>query len=141
MEYQEILDLLIKTVLMPIIPLLGAYLIKFIENQTKKLKEETKKIEEQTNNEIVNNSLDRVESLIISSVTAIQQSFVDTLKKEGNFTEERQVEAFNMAKNRVLTLLKDEYIDIIQKVYGDYVSYVEIKIEQIVSESKEDKKK
>ena len=134
MDYQEILDLLIKTVLVPIIPLFSAYLVLYIKKQIKKL-------EEQIDNEIITNSLVRVESLIISSVTAIQQSYVDTLKKEGNFTEERQTKAFNMAKNRILTLLKDEYIDIIQKVYGDYVSYVEIKIEQIVSESKDNKDK
>ena len=129
MDYQQILDLIIKLILVPIIPLVGTYLTLFIRKQINKIKL-------QTDIEQLKYYLDNAEKLIIASVAAIQQTYVDKLKEEGSFTADRHDVALNLAKNRINLLMREEGIKAIEQVYGDYLNYIETKIEQIISEKK-----
>lgn len=136
MDYQQLLDLIVKFVLVPIIPLLGIYLTVFIQEQIDKIKIQADGIKLQTEIIQIDYYLDKAEKLIVASVSAVQQTFVDELKKEDSFTRERQSEAFNLAKQRILMLLKDEGIQAIEEVYGDYLNYIENRIENIIEENK-----
>lgn len=132
MDYQQVLDLTVKFILVPIIPLLGVYLTLYIQRQIDKIKLQTEITQ-------VDHYLDKAEKLIIASVAAIQQTYVDELKKDNAFTKEHQKEAFNLAKQRILMLLKDEGVKAIEDVYGDYLNYIENRIESIIKENKKEK--
>ena len=134
MDYQQVLDLTVKFILVPIIPLLGVYLTLYIQRQIDKIKLQTEIAQ-------VDNYLDKAEKLIIASVAAIQQTYVDELKKDNAFTKEHQKQAFQLAKQRILMLLKDEGIKAIEEVYGDYLNYIETRIENIIYDDKKDDKK
>lgn len=136
MDYQQVLDLIIKFILVPIIPLLGIYITLFIQKQIGKIKLQADNIELQTEIIQMDFYLDIAEKLIITSVSAIQQIFVDELKKGDIFTEEKQKQAFNLAKQRILMLLKDEGIKALNAVYGDYINYIETRIENLIKEKK-----
>ena len=133
MDYQQIIDLVVKSILIPIIPLVGIYFTLFIQKQINKIRLQTE-IEE------LHYYLDLAENLIISSVAAIQQTYVDKLKQEGFFTIECQKEAFDLAKNRINLLMKEEGVKAIEKAHGDYLNYIETKIEQIINEKKTERK-
>jgi len=58
------------------------------------------------------------------------------LKKQGGFTKEKQIEAFNMSKQKALEILGDTAIKALNEIYGDLDSWLNTKIEQVVFESK-----
>ena len=127
--YKELLDQIIIAVLIPVIPLLGYYLKLWVSQQIETLREKQ-------NIDRVNFYLDRVESLIYEVVRTVSQTYVEDLKASGSFTVEAQREALNKAKNMVLELTKEEGQLIIEELYGDFNSYIEIQIERIVNELK-----
>lgn len=58
------------------------------------------------------------------------QTFVDSLKAEGKFTKEKQLEAFQKAKDKALEILGDTVVKALNEVYGDFDAWIETKIEQ-----------
>ena len=129
MDYQVLLDNLVKFVILPIIPLLGVYGTLYLQKQIDKIKM-------QTNSERVSHYIDKAERLIVASVSATQQVFVDNLKKEGLFTPERQREAFVQAKSRVMVLLHEESVKAIEDIYGDYNAWIDMKLEEVINARK-----
>lgn len=117
----------------PIICLLitagGAYLVAL-------LKRETSKIEEQIDNETAAKYIEMANDAISASVLYVSQVYVETLKKQNAFTKEAQIEAFNMAKERVLDILSDTCINALNEIYGDLDKYMQAKIEEVIYESK-----
>lgn len=117
----------------PIICLLitagGAYLVAL-------LKRETSKIEEQIDNETAAKYIEMANDAISASVLYVSQVYVETLKKQNAFTKEAQIEAFNMAKERVLDILSDTCVNALNEIYGDLDKYMQAKIEEVIYESK-----
>jgi hypothetical protein len=73
---------------------------------------------------------------VVQAVTCTAQTFVDTLKAEGAFTKEKQLEAFNIAKNKVLEILGDTAVEALGEIYGDFDVWIYTKIEQVCREIK-----
>ena len=117
----------------PIICLLitagGAYLVAL-------LKRETVKIEQQVNNETAAKYIDMANDAISASVLYVSQVFVEAWKKAGTFDKEKQIEAFNMAKDRVLDILSDSCVMALTELYGDIDKFIEAHIEAIIYETK-----
>lgn len=107
----------------------GAYLVAL-------LKRETIKLEEQVNNETVSKYIDMANDAVASAVLFVSQTYVETLKKAGGFTKEKQIEAFNMAKERVLEILSETTISALNEVYGDLDKWLQAKIEEVVNINK-----
>lgn len=107
----------------------GAYLVAL-------LKRETIKLEEQVNNETVSKYIDMANDAVASAVLFVSQTYVETLKKTGGFTKEKQIEAFNMAKKRVLEILSETTINALNEVYGDLDKWLQAKIEEVVNINK-----
>ncbi len=128
--YKELLDQIIVAILIPAIPLAGYYLQLWIKKQIAAL-EEWQRIDR------VNFYLDRVEKLIYEVVTAVSQTYVNELKSSGKFSTEAHREAFSMAREKILALTQTEGRSIIEDIYGDYEAYIALKIEEVVSNLKE----
>ena len=64
------------------------------------------------------------------------QTFADSLKAEGKFTKEKQLEAFEKSKNKTLEILGDTTVAALREIYGDFDAWLETKIEQVCRETK-----
>lgn len=116
----------ILTACVPILCLLitagGAYLVAL-------MRRETAQIEKEIGNETVSKYMDM-------AVAYTAQTFVDALKAEGKFTKEKQLEAFQKAKDKALEILGDTVVNVLNEVYGDFDAWIETKIEQACREDK-----
>lgn len=74
--------------------------------------------------------------IIMSSVQTITQTYVDSLKREGAFTEEAQKEAFNKCLTLVKSQLTPELITYIQENFGDMETYLKTQIESMIQSLK-----
>lgn len=128
-QIQEIFSTILKTVLIPILPLLTTYIIYWLKIKVNELKE-------RINNEKFNKYLDILHELISSNVIMVNQTLVDALKKEGMFTKEDQIEAFNIVKTNVLNSLKTEAVVILKSVIEDLDTYINTEIEAAVRANK-----
>lgn len=112
-----------------VIPVLGVYLVALIKNKTKE-------ITSRTNNNTLNQYLYLASDTIQTAVTSISQTYVDALKKSGQWNAEAQKEAFEKAKTLVLLQLSDATKKAISQAYGDLESYVDNSIEKYVNQTK-----
>ena len=111
------------------VPVLTTYLCKFLYT---KWTEGKAKIE----NEKIATTLDNVVTMVLDVVSSVNQTFVDELKKKGEFTEEAAQEAFNKSKEIALMMLSEDAAEIVATVYGDVDVYLDTLIEATVKQLK-----
>lgn len=100
------------------------------------LRRETVKIEKEIDNETASKYMNMACEAVTQAVTYTAQTFVDTLKSSGGFTKEKQLEAFEKAKNKTLEILGDTTVAALREIYGDFDAWLETKIEQVCRETK-----
>lgn len=128
-KQQFLLELLSQIVTVCVIPLLGvltAYLVTFIKKKSAALQEETK-------SELTKKYLEILTETICSCVSATNQTYVDELKKNGDFSAASAEEAFNKTKEAVLAILSDEAKQFLTSAFGDLNELINSKIEEQVS--------
>ena len=128
----EIMDLIAQIFEVCIIPLMGiltAFFVKWINIKTEELKEETKNVKTEKYLNMLNNT-------ITNCVIATTQTYVDTLKAQGSFDLEAQKTAFTMTYESVVKLLTDEATEYLNEAVGDLNLYITQKIEAEVSLNK-----
>lgn len=113
-----------------IIAALAGYLITYINKKKKAL-------EAEINNESAKAYLDMVEKTIVDCVNATNQTFVETLKKEGNFTKEAQKEAFSRTLNNIMKILSKDCLEYLATITTDVNAYIYNKIEAEVNFQKQ----
>lgn len=116
-----------------VIPILGAlalFAVKWINLKAEQLKMKT-------HNEIEQKYIDMLADTITQCVTATNQTYVETLKKEGRFDAEAQKEAFRMTYEAVIAILNEEAKKYITEAVGDFNTYLTEQIEATVNFSKE----
>lgn len=129
MSCQTIINNILSGLLIPILPALAALIIAFL----KKKKEE---LENHINNETVNKYIDLADNIIETAVVSVNQTFTDALKKSGTFDTAAAAEAFEKAKQIVLSSLGDAAKGVLQDVYGDLNNYITARIEYYVKKNK-----
>uniref|UniRef100_UPI003FED8878 hypothetical protein n=1 Tax=Candidatus Fimenecus sp. TaxID=3022888 RepID=UPI003FED8878 len=107
----------------------GAYLVAL-------LRRETRQIQQELDNEVASKYMDMAVDAVTQAVTYTAQTFVDTLKAEGAFTKEKQIEAFTKAKDKTLEILGNTAIAALGEIYGDFDAWLSTKIEQVCREIK-----
>lgn len=107
----------------------GAYLVAL-------LKKRTAQIEKELDNADVSKYINMASDAVAQAVAFTAQTFVDTLKAEGAFTKEKQLEAFNTAKRKTLEILGTTAVAALGKIYGDFDEWLDTKIEQVCREIK-----
>ena len=73
---------------------------------------------------------------IASCVMATNQTYVETLKQKGEFTQEAQKEAFTRTYENVLCILSDECKVYLETSFGDLQTYITNRIEAEVKANK-----
>ena len=120
---------IIEVCLIPLLGVLVTYLVKYINTNSEEL-------EANTDNELAKQYISLLSSTLTNCVIATNQTYVETLKKQGKFDAEAQKEAFNMTLNAVKALLTDEAKQYLSEIYGDLNTYITNQIEATVNQNK-----
>ena len=124
----EILMVLLKLVIMIVVPVATSVLTYLFKKYVEELI--NKNVQGETA-EALKRGLD----IITDSVNYVQQTYVDTLKKEDKFSAEAQAEALEAAKNRAIELLNTDIQSAIESSYGNLDTYVTTIIESIIAKN------
>lgn len=100
------------------------------------LRRETAKIQQQIDNETASKYMDMAADAVEQAVTFTAQTFVDALKSSGGFTKEKQLEAFQKSRDKVLEILGDTAVAALNEIYGDFDTWIDTKIEQVCRDLK-----
>ena len=114
----NILSVLLTAVILPLISISGTQLIKFINSKIK-------------NNELAK-QLSTATTIVTNAVRVVFQTYVDALKKNGNFDKEAQAEALTRAKNIALSQITEDTKKYIEDNYGDFNNWLTIQIEETI---------
>lgn len=122
---QDVLYLIITGIL----PLLITYGILFLKV---KIKEQEKKLE---NDQLVK-YIDAATDAISKAVLTVNQTYVDSLKKQGKFDDEAAKTAKQMAIDKAKALITEDSKTAIETLYSDFEAYLNDAIEELVRENK-----
>lgn len=84
-------------------------------------------------NQKVERVISYAEGIIADSVRMTNQTFVDSLKKEGKFDKDAQEEAFAACRMNILQMLNDNTMKLIEEQVGDVSAWIDTKVESEVS--------
>lgn len=122
------LDILYRVFEVAIIPILAAatmYLVDLIKVKKQELLEKTK-------SETTKKYIEMLDKTIVECVLATNQTYVESLKKQGSFDAEAQKHAFQLTYNAVMAILADDAYEYLEEVIKDLDTYVTTKIESQV---------
>lgn len=125
----ELLAQIFEVCIIPLLGVLTAFFVKWVNAKSAELIASRK-------NETEQKYLNMLKDTITDCVIATSQTYVDALKKQGNFDAEAQKVAFNMTFEAVFNLLTDEAKEYLTEAVGDLNLYVTQKIEAEVSLNK-----
>ena len=129
MEWLPLLYELLEVCIIPLLGILTAYLVKYINIKSAEIQ-----------GKVVNDTADKYISMLTDTITACviatNQTYVEALKKQNAFTAEAQKEAFNLTYAAVMAVLTDEAKEYLTAIYGDLTAYITTKIEAEVNISK-----
>ena len=123
------LELLYKIAEVCLIPLLGVLTAFFIKWLKAKEAELLVKVE----NDTADKYIAMVAQTITDCVIATNQTYVETLKKQGSFDAEAQKIAFQKTLDAVIAVLSDDAKAYLSELYGDATAYLTTRIEAEVN--------
>lgn len=129
MDKIQLISKIFEICVFPLLAILTAYVVQIIRIKMNELIEKSE-------NDLLDKYLNMLSDTIVNCVLAVNQTYVDALKKKGEFTVEAQKEAFEMVYNRVLSILTDEAREYLSEVYSDLDEIIKIMIEATVRENK-----
>lgn len=93
-------------------------------------------IKSKLNYDKANKYLDKAESLVSDCVKMVNQTFVDSLKKEGKFDASAQKLAFTMCAEKVEKLISNEMKNAVALAYNDFNEWLSTTIDAKVADAK-----
>ena len=129
MDYNEILEVVIRVIIVPIIPLLALYLKLLIQT---KINEIQSKIENQN----LLKQLDIAKEVLESCVVETSETYVKSLKDQNKFDKDAQLIALEQTKSKFLSIINDGTKKALESAYGDYTKWIETSIENLIKTSK-----
>ncbi len=129
MEWLALLYEIFEVCIIPLLGVLTMYIVKFIQKKTEELNSKNE-------NELMNKYLTMLSDTIIDCVIATNQTYVESLKKQGKFDLDAQKIAFEMTYNAVINVLSNEAKDYLTSIYGDLSAYITNMIEAEVNRNK-----
>lgn len=130
MEFKDLVPILVQIVLIPLLTALTGVAVKWINSKANSIKAKT-------DNEYAKLCIDILNDTITTAVVAVNQTYVDELKKDDAFTKEAQAQAFAKVYNTVMNSLTEQVKETLTNTIGDIESYVTNRIEETVVSTKE----
>ena len=128
---KDFAPILVQIVLIPLLTTLTGIIVKWINSKAAELKAKTDNI-------YLKSTIEMLDNTISTAVVAVNQTYVDELKKENAFTPEAQREAFKRVFTVAVNSLTEETMNYLSTYIGNIQGYIENKIEQKVVESKKE---
>lgn len=129
MDWIFVLTKIFEVCVLPLLGLLTAWLISFIDAKRKELVVKSK-------NDTTDKYINMLADTITNCVIATNQTYVESLKKENAFDAEAQKIAFTKTYNAVMAILTEEAKTYLTEVYGDLSEYITQRIETEVALNK-----
>lgn len=129
MEWMSLLYQIIEVCVIPLLGILTVYVIKYINAKSEE-------IQIQIDNDLADKYVNMLAETITACVIATNQTYVESLKKQGKFDAEAQKEAFNQTYNAIMAVLTNEAKLYLTNIYGDLAAYITARIEAEVNISK-----
>ena len=126
---KEFLFELLYAVSTAAIPVCAAFLVQF-------LRRKSAQIGAQTDSLTTKKLLDEATNAVTTAVTYVSQTYVDALKKNGNFTRENQKVAMELAVDQAKKLLTAEAKNFLSAAYGSLNDYLVSRAEAEVRRQK-----
>lgn len=115
----NILSVVVSAVVLPLISLIGAKLVSFINTKI--------------NDEKASKLLTKATEIVTNAVRSVFQTYVEALKKNGTFDKDSQISALNQAKTIAISQMTDEVKDYISTTYGDLDNWLSTNIEATIN--------
>ena len=125
----ELLTQIFQVCIIPLLGVLTTFIIKWINVKSDQ-------IQKNNDNALANKYIQMLTDTINCCVIATNQTYVESLKKQGKFDAEAQKKAFEQTTQAVLTILSQEAKDYLANIYGDLDKYISEKIEASVNINK-----
>lgn len=129
MDWMIILYKIFELCVIPLLGILTMYLVQFIRVKSKE-------ITDKTDSDLADKYIQMLTDTITTCVIATNQTYVESLKRQGKFDAEAQKEAFNLTYNAVMAVLTEEAKHYLASIYGDLTAYITTRIEAEVNVSK-----
>lgn len=131
MEYfmNEIFPQIFELCIIPLLGILTTFLVLLIKTKMSELSE---RISDETAKKYVNMLAETIGDCVI----ATNQTYVESLKKEGRFDAEAQKQALQQTYDNVIALLSDEAKEYFAEASGDIEKLIKTKIEAAVNTNK-----
>lgn len=129
MDWSNILQQIFYVCVIPLLGILTTYIVQY-------LKAKGNQIAENTDNAQTSKYIRMLTDTICKCVQATNQTYVEALKKAGNFDKTAQDEAFQKTYTAVMSILSEEAKEYLTNIYGDLDTYLKNMIEAQVNQSK-----
>ena len=116
-ELQTMFQSIWQLCIIPLLTVLTAYIVKFINKKSESL-------QKTTDNELYKKYIALLDETISKCVIATNQTYVDSLKNQNAFTKEAQEEAFKRSYDAVMSILSLEAKTYLENVVGDLNVYI-----------------
>ena len=130
--HETLINLLLElayAVVIVVVPILAKYAISYLASKKSEVDAKTDSIVFQ---DTISDAIDLVQRV----VDMVSQTYVESLKKSGNFTEEAQKIAFNEALTTIKNLLDDSTRELLQTTYSDLDSWIKVQVESYIQSKK-----
>jgi biopolymer transport protein ExbB/TolQ len=127
---KEILDTLLQAVIVAVVPVLTTYIVKFIQARSAAW-------ETQLANETAKRHLEEITNAVSTAVSAVSQTYVENIRKSGEFNEEAQKQALSLARDTALNVMTEDAKSFIQNSFGDMEALIRANIEETVKRHKQ----
>ena len=118
----NVLSVVVSAVVLPLISLIGAKLVSFINTKI--------------NNDKASNMMEEATNIVTNAVRSVFQTYVEALKKQGTFDKKSQIYALEKAKSTALNQMSDEIKSYIKSNYGNINTWLSTQIEATISKLK-----
>lgn len=129
MNWSEFLTIVIKIFVIPLAGVLTSALVAYIKVKSQELIAKT-------DNTTAQKYITMAQETVSACVIATNQTYVETLKQQGKFDKEAQIEAFNRTKEAVLQILSTDAQAYLIEAVGDIDVYLNALIEAQVNFNK-----
>ena len=136
MEWSILINEIFQVCLIPLLGVLTTYLVKYIQVKAEEIQLKNKEREDFEHSEKLNKYIAMLADTITQCVIATNQTYVETLKKEGKFDLEAQQIAFQKTLLAVQATLTAEAKQYLIEFYGDLDIYITSAIEAAVNANK-----
>lgn len=126
---KEIMSEVLLAVITAVVPILTGYGVSLI-------KKASDHFVTKTNSRMMQDVLTEVSEAVRNGVSAVNQTYVNTLKEEGMFTKEAHKKAMDMALETSMSFISAETQAFLDDEYGEIIEYLKARIEAEICNQK-----